>query len=99
MKSVNSSSFSLRKLLIRFLTLTIVILFIPLIAMQFTNEVNWDIADFVVMALLIISLGMIYIFALRRYPKIPILLAIPCLIMFFYFWIELAVGIFFGGNN
>lgn len=72
------------------------ILLIPLIAMQFTAEVNWNLFDFIVAAILLFGTGLILEFALRKitnskYRLIAILLLFAGL---FLLWAELAVGIF-----
>ncbi|MBT8303302.1 MAG: hypothetical protein KJP09_02445, partial [Bacteroidia bacterium] len=36
------------------------LLMIPLVAMQFTNEVNWDVSDFAIMGSVLIAIAMIY---------------------------------------
>lgn len=89
--------------LIIILITSLVILFIPLIAMQFTNEVNWTIFDFVIAGILLIGTGLVCEFTLRKIKKtkyrIAIILAI--LVILFLIWAELAVGIFgspFSGN-
>ncbi len=80
-----------------------ILLLIPLIAMQFTSEVNWDLADFIVAGFLLISFGMLGDLVLRKTSKFKyrivaftFLFAVLVLI-----WAELAVGIFgtpFAGN-
>ena len=89
--------------LIIILITSLVILFIPLIAMQFTDEVNWTIFDFVIAGILLIGTGLVCEFTLRKIKKtkyrIAIILAI--LVILFLIWAELAVGIFgspFSGN-
>ena len=44
----------------RIVLATVVVLLIPLIAMQFTNEVSWKIGDFVVAGALLLSSGYLY---------------------------------------
>jgi hypothetical protein len=70
------------------------LLLIPLIAMQFTNEVNWDKTDFIVMGFLLFVTSSIFVLVARKltrkyWPVIGILFAAA----FFYLWAELAVGI------
>ena len=72
------------------------LLLIPLIAMQFTAEVNWNITDFIVAAILLFSLAFLTELILRtaknkqkRILKITLLI-----ILFLLLWAELAVGIF-----
>jgi len=82
---------------------TLLILCIPLIAMQFTNEVNWNIGDFVVAGFLFFSTGLIFDIVIRKVNKIEsrIVLLIAILVLFLLIWAELAVGIFgtpFSGN-
>ena len=72
------------------------ILAIPLIAMQFTHEVNWSLSDFIIMGILLTSTGLIAELVLRkvRKPKNRFLLIAAILILLFLIWAELAVGIF-----
>lgn len=76
---------------------------IPLIAMQFTDEVNWTLSDFVVMGLLLLSTGLLCELVLRKVTKIQHRIILCALLIFglFIVWAELAVGIFgtpFAGN-
>ncbi len=72
------------------------ILCIPLIAMQFTNEVNWKLMDFVVAAFLIFSTGTIFDLILRKVkkPSLRIVLSLGIFVILLLIWAELAVGIF-----
>lgn len=79
------------------------LLLIPLVAMQFTNEVNWSMMDFVVMAILLFTVGSMVEFTLRKITKAShrVILVGFILLTFFLVWAELAVGIFgspFGGS-
>ena len=83
-----------RRLLI--LVAILALLAIPLIAMQLTAEVNWSPADFLVMGILLLGmgLGIDYVLgsiqnALKRQALITI-----AVIVFLLLWAELAVGIF-----
>lgn len=85
------------------LTTVSILLLIPFIAMQFTNEVNWTLSDFIVAGALLLGAGLMCEFVLRKAKKnvyrIAICLAI--LAVFLLVWAELAVGIFgtpFGGS-
>lgn len=77
------------------LTVT-VLLCIPLIAMQFTNEVNWTLSDFIIASVLLLSAGIIIEAVARnvRNRKTRIGIVLGILIAFFLVWAELAVGIF-----
>ncbi len=77
-------------------SIVVLILLIPLIAMQFSDEVNWDLMDFVVAGLLLFGTGLIFDLMLRKVnkPSIRIVLGITLLLLFFLIWAELAVGIF-----
>jgi hypothetical protein len=79
------------------------LLFIPLIAMQFSNEVNWTLIDFIVAGGLLLSTGFILDFVIRKVKKLNhrIVLSIVIVAALILIWAELAVGIFgtpFGGN-
>ena len=85
------------------LTSVLILLFIPLIAMQLTDEVNWTILDFIVMGILLISTGFLCEFIMRKVNKINyrIALFIIILVGLLIVWAELGVGIFgtpFAGN-
>ncbi|HAS42896.1 MAG TPA: hypothetical protein DCS93_20620 [Microscillaceae bacterium] len=72
------------------------VLLIPLIAMQFTPEVNWQPLDFLVAGVLLIGAGLLSEFIWRklntRMYRIAALVTI--LLVLLLTWIELAVGIF-----
>ena len=78
------------------LSAIISILAIPLVAMQFTNEVQWDLRDFAIMGTLLLSTGLAIELVLRNLKtgilRTAILVAI--LLALFLIWAELAVGIF-----
>lgn len=72
------------------------ILAIPLVAMQFTNEVDWKLFDFIIMGTLLTITGLAIELVIRKVKptnwRIGICLAI--LILLFLTWAELAVGLF-----
>ena len=73
-----------------------VLLFIPFVAMQFTNEVNWSVGDFIVAAGLLFGVGLSFEFVLRKIKSTNhrIAISLCVLILFCLLWLELAVGIF-----
>ncbi|WP_313176106.1 hypothetical protein [Massilia sp.] len=77
---------------------TAAILLAPLLAMQFTNEVNWSGGDFAAAAVLLLGAGTALALALRTWPGTRQRLLATALLglAFLYLWAELAVGIFFG---
>lgn len=72
------------------------LLLVPLIAMKFTTEVNWDAFDFIVAAVLLLGTGLVCEMVLRnvRSTQNRILLCGVILVILFLVWAELAVGIF-----
>ena len=79
------------------------LLLIPLVARQFTDEVAWPLLDFVVMGFLLLITGLLGELAIRRVPAIRYKIALCIIILcgFLLVWAELAVGIFgtpFAGN-
>ena len=72
------------------------ILMIPLVAMQFTDEVDWKLFDFVVMGVLLLCTGLMCEIVMRKVKKIEyrILVCGALLVALFLIWAELAVGIF-----
>jgi len=74
----------------------VLILLVPLIAMQFTNEVNWELPDFVVAAALLLGTGLILEFVMRKVKNKEnrTVLFIAIIVVLVLIWIELAVGIF-----
>jgi hypothetical protein len=71
-------------------------LLIPLVAMKFTDEVSWSIADFVVAGVLLLGTGLLFDFIIRKTKNMRyrIILSVVLLIALLVVWAELAVGIF-----
>ena len=77
--------------------LTVVfLLLIPLVAMQFTNEVNWTLSDFAVAAVLLLGTGLVCEFVMRKIKKTNhrIIFCGVIMVALLLIWIELAVGLF-----
>jgi hypothetical protein len=72
------------------------LLFIPLIAMQFTDEVNWTLSDFVIAGVLLLGTGLICELVMRKVNKTNhrIILCTFILVALVIIWVELAVGLF-----
>lgn len=91
------------KRLIIILTAVAILLLIPFIAMQFTEEVNWTVFDFLIAGVLLLGTGLMCEFVLRKASKTTyrIFICLAILLVFLLIWSELAVGIFgtpFGGS-
>ena len=73
-----------------------ILLFIPLVAMQFTNEVNWSLQDFAAAGILLLATGLMCEFVLRKVKnnQYRIIICVALLIICLIVWVELAVGIF-----
>ena len=84
------------KSLIFIILVVALLLIIPLIAMQFTNEVNWNILDFIVAGILLLGTGLAFNFVMQKVKNTKFRIAICLAILAYLFLIrtELAVGIF-----
>jgi hypothetical protein len=84
------------KRIVGILSGTVLVLLIPLIAMHFTDEVNWTLSDFIVMGILLLGTGLVCEIIIRKVSKTNwrIALCLVILLVFFLTWAELAVGIF-----
>ncbi|WP_228235388.1 hypothetical protein [Allomuricauda sp. M10] len=72
------------------------LLLIPLVAMQFTSDVNWSLNDFVVAGILLVGVGFAVDLILRkgRTPNKKLLWISAIIVLFLLIWAELAVGVF-----
>lgn len=84
-----------KRLLIMLVT-AILFLTIPLVAMQWTDEVQWDIYDFIVAGIGLFILAVIVELTLRIIKKKSYRLIILAFMIlgFLLLWAEMAVGIF-----
>jgi len=73
-----------------------VLLCIPLIAMQITNEVTWTLSDFIIAGILLFGTGILIELAVRnvKSKKARIRMIVGTLVVLFLIWAELAVGVF-----
>lgn len=76
--------------------IVLLILLIPLIGMQFSEEVNWSLFDFVVAGVLLLVTGLGCEFIIQKVNKKEnrIALIIVIITILLLIWVELAVGIF-----
>jgi dipeptide/tripeptide permease len=89
-------------MMIRILPIIGLLLLIPLIAMQLTNEVNWSFFDFIIMGALLTIIGLLIGIILQKVKnsknsknsKNRLILIVTIIMMFFLIWAELAVGLF-----
>jgi hypothetical protein len=88
------------KRLLFWVAAVVLILMVPLVAMQFTGEVNWSIQDFVLMGTGLMSVGLVYELIVRKSPKRTFRLAFALAMasVLLLFWVNGAVGII-GNEN
>jgi hypothetical protein len=96
MENHQSNKLKQNKRLIIMIIAVFILLFVPLIAMLFTNEVNWTPFDFLIAGILLISVGLIFELILRKVKTVRnrIVLSAILFLLLFLVWAELAVGIF-----
>ena len=84
------------KIQIKIFLVVILLLTIPLIAMQFTDEVEWSPSDFMIMGLLLSVTGFTGVLISKKVNSYShrVLLLVILAIIFLLIWAELAVGIF-----
>lgn len=84
------------KRLIGIVLTVVLLLFIPLIAMQFSDQWDWNLPDFIGMGVLLLGTGLLCEFVMRKVKKIGhrILICGVILLALLLIWAELAVGIF-----
>lgn len=96
MKAKNAQTVTSRSYVMRPIIATVLVLLIPLVAMQFSQEVQWELADFVIIGMLLFSAGLAYeLIAIRlRNSSQRVIIGTVILLGAFYVWAELAVGVF-----
>ena len=85
-----------KKIFSRILFVVLLLLCIPLFAMQFNGSVHLSLGDFILMGLLLMGLGISIKLILNRIKnrKKSLLYIWILIILFLLIWTELAVGIF-----
>jgi hypothetical protein len=89
------------KNIIRIALATALILLLPLLAMQFTDEVVWDLADFAVAGVLLFGAGLTYELVARKGGSIAYRAAVGVAVAaaLLLVWMNLAVGIIGNEDN
>lgn len=84
------------KVILIIISIVIFLLLIPFIAMQFTNEVDWSVIDFVMAGVLLLGTCLAIEFVLRKVKNTNhrIIICILILLALLLLWLELAVGLF-----
>jgi len=74
---------------------TALLLLVPLLAMQFTDEVDWTLGDFVVAGVLVFGAGLMYQLVAPSVPVGAYRLAVGAVISatLLLLWVALAVGL------
>jgi hypothetical protein len=95
MKPKRSNIIMPNKNIIRLALVTAFILLLPLLAMQFTNEVAWGLADFVFAGALLFGAGLTYELVARKAGNLAYRLAVGVALAtaFILIWVNLAVGL------
>ena len=82
------------KNIIRILLATVFILLLPLLAMQFTDEVDWNLADFAVAGALLFGAGLVYELVARKGSTVVYRVAVGIAVAaaLLLVWMDIAVG-------
>ena len=93
----------LLNIMIRILQIVGLLLLIPMIAMQLTDEVNWSFFDFIIMGIMLSFTGLALGIIIKKvkYHKYRNIFIAIIIIIFLLIWAELGVGLFgtpFAGN-
>lgn len=100
MKEKNSNIIMQDKVFLWVALATLAILSVPLVAMQFSEEWNWTLSDFIIMGVLLFGAGFTFVHVARVTPKkYRTVIGIAFFVALLYVWAELAVGIFTGIGN
>jgi hypothetical protein len=77
------------------------LLLLPLVAMQFTDEVQWGAADFVVAGVMLLTVGVLFELAVRKSGNSAYRAAVVVALAaaFLLLWVNAAVGLIGSENN
>lgn len=80
---------------------TTLLLMVPLVAMQFTDQVKWTIIDFVLMGVLLFGTGSLFVLVIRHGENIIYRagMAVAVGATFLMIWVNLAVGLIGSGPH
>ncbi len=104
-KGIHSDQVNMKNKRLMIIVLAVaLLLLIPLIAMRFTDEVDWTLSDFVVAGVLLLGTGLLCEIVMRKVTtkKLRIVICGALVLVLLLTWAELAVGIFgtlFGGHR
>ncbi len=101
MKTMKRIRSSIRRQMFLVALATSFILLVPLVAMLFSNEVNWTLADFVVMGGLLFGTGLAFVLISRILDNVAYRAAVGIAVAagLLLIWMNLAVGIIGSGDN
>jgi hypothetical protein len=92
---------TLTKSLTRVALATAFLLLIPLVAMQFTQEVVWTLSDFVFAAVILFGTGLTYVLIARKWNNTVYRMAVGVAVVagFLIVWVNAAVGLVGSNDN
>lgn len=92
---------SFSQAILRVAIATVLLLMIPLVAMQFTDEVKWGVADFIIIGLLLFGAGFSFVLITRHTTSFVHRAAVAAGIgtTLLMIWANLAVGLIGSGQN
>lgn len=94
MKTRKTNIIMQNKNIIRIVVATAFILLVPLLAMLFTDEVEWDLTDFAIIGTLLIGAGLIFeLVTTKLNTKYRVVVAVVFVATLLLVWAELAVGV------
>ncbi len=92
--TTNNYNMILSKRLGIFFSIATLILLIPLIAMQFTSQVNWKLSDFIIVGILLYGTAFLINLIITSSKKHKTILIVTILVLLLLIWMEMAVGLF-----